>query len=118
MDTISAYFRAQAASDKPQKVFDWDKAAHIIRESGTTYASAGLSEDWEWTGGPIYNEEGIIPRENTRVYLSSNWAIPELEIEGDLIECWIYENDSPGWDENTYWPESARKILEEKNPEV
>ena len=32
-------------------VFDWNKAAQIIKERGATNASAGLSGDWEYTGG-------------------------------------------------------------------
>lgn len=94
---------------EPLKVFDWDKAAQIIKERQPTEASAGLSEDWEWTGGVIYTNGK--PVDETYTYLQSYWAIPELDLDGEVIPCWKYKNDTPGWDAKTYWPESALKIL-------
>jgi hypothetical protein len=55
-----------------------------------------------------------MPRENTYVYLASNWATPEIEIHGTTMDCWRYEDETEGWNEKTYWPESARKILVRK----
>lgn len=55
MDTTQAFQMASAAKAKGNEVmvFDWDKAAQIIKERGATEASAGLESDWEWTGGDI-----------------------------------------------------------------
>ena len=115
MDTMSAFLRGQsaAACGAKHKVFDWDKAARLIKEKNPRVASAGLSGDWEYTGGVIYTkEESIDAKEYT--YLSSNWAIPELELDGITIDCYVSdtEEDNPNkWNDNTSWPQSALDIL-------
>lgn len=90
-------------------VFDWNKAATLIKESGAKYASAGLSGDWEWTGGYIL-EDGKIP-EDPSTFLESTWAKPELTINGRTIDCYKMESEIDGWHGKTFWPESARRIL-------
>ena len=107
---MEAYEKAEAAKTRgaKQRVFDWNKAAKLIKESGTKEASAGLSEDWDWTGGEIFRDGEPLDSTQTYVYLSSNWATPVLEIDGDEIECWCYNDE---WDAETFWPESAKEIL-------
>lgn len=111
MDTMSAFAMGQANRGKPLMVFDWDKAAQLIRERGAKRASAGLSGDWEYTGGSIFRDGKPVPGEDTYVYLASTWATPELDIDGEVIDCFRMQDQSPGWDSNTYWPESALAIL-------
>ena len=54
---LEGFLGVQAAEAKgsPQKAFDWDKAAKIIREGFKKHpdliASAGLQRDWAHTGG-------------------------------------------------------------------
>ena len=108
MNTELAFARAKAAKGSKHKVFDWNKAAKIIKESSAKNASAGLSEDWEWTGGEIFRNGKPLDSTETYVYLASNWAIPELEIDDEYIECWCHNND---WDAGTFWPVSALEIL-------
>lgn len=113
MDSLQAYARGQAARavGARQMVFDWDRAATLIRERGAKDASAGLRGDWKYTGGEILRDGKPIDSGDTYTYLSSNWATPELDIDGAVIECWRYEEDTPGWNSGTYWPDSARAIL-------
>lgn len=113
MATMSAYLMAQAAQGQPHRVFDWDKAARLIRERKAAEASAGLSEDWGWTGGKIFASGAPVDANDTYVYLASNWATPVLVIDGENIECWRFQKDSPNWDSSTYWPPSALAILSE-----
>lgn len=113
MDTMRAFAMGEANRGKGSMVFDWDKAARLIVEKGATSASAGLSGDWEWTGGEIFEDGKPVPREDTYTYLASTWATPELEIDGDYIDCFRKESETPGWDSGTYWPESALAILAE-----
>lgn len=110
METAKACAKNLAAINAGEKprVFDWDKAAEIIKERGTKEASAGLSQDWEWTGGTILSKGE--PVMNDYTYLASNWAIPELEVDGEIIECWKYKEDTE-WDCDTKWPKSALNIL-------
>ena len=116
MDTLSAAAKALANQGKELKVFDWDKAAQIIKDRQPQKASAGLSGDWEWTGGDIYKNSSPIPEDDTYVYLASNWATPELEIDGELMDCYIMEGEAPkSWPSENYaklyWPKSALEIL-------
>lgn len=85
--------------------FDWDKAAEIIKKelvkNPNLIAEAGLQGDWDYTGGVIF-EKGKPTNENY-TFLTSNWAVPTLEIDGLDIPCWIEENErfksSSKWDE-------------------
>lgn len=114
MDSMGAFMRGEAARAQGAKlmVFDWHKAAERIRETKPRTASAGLRDDWDWTGGTIYTADGIVPESHTYTYLASVWAIPELKLDdGDEEDCWLYADESPGWDSKTYWPRSALDIL-------
>ena len=110
MDTISAFAMGVATRNKESKVFDWDKAAQLIKESGCHVAEAGLRGDWEWTGGIIY-EDGIVTNDYT--YLASTWATPIIVLDDyDEIECYKMKHEVPGWDADTKWPKSAMEIIE------
>ena len=111
MDSLAAFARGEAARGFEQKVFDWDKAATLIRERKPDHAAAGLGQDWEWTGGRIFEDGKPLAAGEIYVYLASTWAIPELEIDGEVVECYRMRSDTPGWDAGTYWPSSALKIL-------
>lgn len=110
MDNFKATM-GEANREKELMVFDWDKAARRIKESNCRNASAGLRLDWEYTGGEIYvNGE---PTSKPYTYLASTWAIPELELDGTLEECYIMESETE-WDSHTKWPQSALDILRGK----
>lgn len=95
-------------------VFDWDKAARLIRERKPEKAGAGLRSDWEHTGGDIFvNGE---PVTDSYTYLASNWAAPEIDMDGEVVPCFVLVDDSPGWDEKTKWPASALAILRGEVP--
>jgi hypothetical protein len=99
-----------------QKSFDWNKAATIIKNKLIEYpnlvAEAGLQNDWDYTGGIIF-EKGN-PQSNNYTYLSSNWSIPTLIISNDdkeilEIECWTTENDR--FRSDSKWDEISLTIL-------
>lgn len=108
MDSLQAFAMGDANRGKPSKVFDWNKAARLIKESGVKTASAGLSLDWEWTGGTIF-EDGKPTNENY-TYLASTWATPELDLDGEMVDCYVMQGDTE-WDAGTKWPQSALDIL-------
>lgn len=112
MDTLTAYAIGQANRGKPHMVFDWEKAARLIVERNAQSAAAGLAGDWENTGGTILRDGKPVPKDDTYTYLGSTWAVPELQIDGDILDCWRMEKDTPGWDCDTYWPKEALDILE------
>lgn len=109
MNTLAAFVNGEANRGKPMMVFDWDKAARRIKEEGATEASAGLSGDWEYTGGSIL--EGGKPDLESYTYLASTWATPELEINGSREDCYRIESEVPEWGSSTKWPESALALL-------
>jgi len=111
MKTTKAIDLAEANRGNESKVFDWDKAARLIKEHRSLNARAGLRGDWEFTGGDILRDGIPVPRSETYCYLASNWATPELEIDGLIVECYQMKSETPGWDAHTYWPESAREAL-------
>ena len=96
------------------KVFDWNKAAEIIKDRQPSEASAGLIEDWGWTGGEIYRDGKPVPKEETYTYLGSDWATPVLVINDDeVIDCYVrVEEVTADCHAGTYWPQSALDILE------
>lgn len=112
MDSMKAFALGASAkaAGATHRVFDWDKAAQLIRERGAKEAVAGLSSDLEWTAGPILDNGK--PVTDSYTYLASNWATPVLIIDdGEEVDCWRHIGDSPGWDSGTKWPESALAIL-------
>ena len=109
MNSLSAFAMGEANRGRTEMVFDWDKAAQLIREKRPQSASAGLAGDWEYTGGTIY-EDGK-PYMDSYTYLASTWATPELEMDEEVVPCYRMENETPDWDAHTKWPESALAIL-------
>lgn len=114
MDTLLAFMMGKANRGREMMVFDWEKAARLIRKKKPSTASAGLAGDWDWTGGEVYKADKPVPSENTYVYLASTWATPELEMDGLRQDCYRMESKTPGWHEKTYWPDSAVAILKGK----
>ncbi len=105
-----------AEENKPVLTFDWDKAAKIIKthfkEHKDLIAEAGLQEDWEYTGGIIF-EDGK-PTNDSYTYLSSNWAIPTLilswdGLEQEEIEC--FTKLSKRFNKDSKWDDESLKIL-------
>lgn len=110
MDTLTAFAMGEANRHRRLKVFDWIKAADLIREHRPSVAEAGLAKDWEYTGGVIYAEGQPVTDQYT--FLHSTWAIPTLLMEGRDYSCWRYEDDQEwGWTSDTKWPVEALKVL-------
>lgn len=99
--------QARGAGEKA-KVFDWHKAADILREQKAQNASAGLHEDFMETQETILRDGVPVPADKANTYLASMWATPVLVIDGYSIPCWRFEDDLPEpWGRHTCWPESA-----------
>lgn len=113
MDTSKAIKKAMANMGNDPKVFDWVKAAELIRQRKPLYAIAGLVEDWENTSGVIY-ENGKIVRDSY-TYLASKWATPVLVMYDDKksTECFVMGSET-NWDAETKWPSIAVTILNKK----
>ena len=75
------------------KYLDWEKAKQLIKEHPDSIIYAGLMEDWEWTSGLIYAQGNFY---DGYVYGASCWATPILDIDGEEVECWTYEETKEG----------------------
>lgn len=102
--------QGDANRGRPLKVFDWDKAAELIKQEKPIRAEAGLAGDWSYTGGIIY-ERGT-PIVDSYTYLASTWAIPTLIMDGEEFPCYTMDSE---WTSGTKWPDSSLKILNESN---
>lgn len=120
MDTMQAAMMAEVHKDDRIRVFDWDKAAAILANGRVQDAEAGLENDLEWTGGKILRDgRPLTSREDTYTYLASNWATPLLIITGETsLPCWRYQDESPGWEAETLWPDSALAVLRGDEPKA
>jgi hypothetical protein len=96
-----------------ERVFDWLKAAKIIADRKPDIAEAGLAEDWGWTAGVIWKDGRPTNTDDPESYtfLGSTWATPVLVVDGEQIECFVSQAESPGWDEKTFWPGEARRYV-------
>ena len=111
MDTKKAFAMGQATRGNPRMVFDWKKAAELIRDRKPTEVSAGLQDDWGWTGGEIFKDGKPVPKDDTYTFLGSTWATPEIDIDGEVIDCFVMASETDGWGSKTYWPQEALDIL-------
>jgi len=109
MESGEAFAMGRANRGKPLMVFDWDKAARLIVKKGADEAEAGLTSDWEWTGGLIFRKG--LPDKESYTYLASTWATPQLLIDGEYIDCFKMQSETPNWGAETKWPDSALEIL-------
>lgn len=109
MDSIAAFAMGVANRDRELMVFDWNKAAMLIKQHKPVKAEAGLKGDLEWTGGTIWRDDK--PVKNSYTYLASTWATPLLILDGEETPCYIMEHETK-WRAKTTWPESALKIIE------
>ena len=114
--SIDGTVRSLEAVPGNGRVFDWDTAAAILAKRGLErrYASAGLAEDWAFTGGRIfaYGRTDLAHY----IYTFSAWATPVLVLHdgdpytGEVIPCFVKEGSRP-WDAETLWPPTAMEIL-------
>lgn len=112
MDTMRAFAMGMMNRGREMKVFDWDKAAKIIKDEKPDVVYAGLDGDFEYTGGVIYKDGDIVTDDYT--WLASTWAVPTLYLEkgGEIteVDCYVMESETE-WHEHTKWPQSAVDIL-------
>ena len=109
METMLAMMMGEMHRGNEPMVFDWAKAAKLIKEKNPQFVMAGLKDDWEWTGGEIFVDGEVIKNDYT--YLQSTWAIPQIMIDDEIIDCYVMSSERPEWNAETLWPEEALDIL-------
>lgn len=109
LNTVKAMFQfGHISKDKCDMVFDWEKAAQIIKDTRPYIAYAQLEEDWEKETRKIY--QGGIPVYSETVH--SQKYRPMLVVNSEKpIPCFKMEYDTNGMEP---WPTRALNILEGK----
>ena len=114
MDTAQAILMGALNRHRERKVFDWCKAAKIIKSNNPDEVWAGLKGDFENTSGLIYSEGKIIDSYQIGMYLASTWATPVIQLlindEEYEFPCYIMESETT-WNEHTVWPDEAKDII-------
>lgn len=108
---MSAFAMGLANRGNEMKVFDWIKAANLIKENPSAEIKAGLQSDWDMTSGTIWENGKMKNEDETYAYLASTWATPEIEINGVCQDCFVMESERPEWNAKTYFPTEAKEIL-------
>ena len=102
-DFAMGFMGPGAIATKPigdMKYMDWDKVQKLVDKHPNSVIYAGLLEDWGNTSGLIFaNGEYYNGR---YIYDRSVWATPIVDIDGEEIECWTYNESreatgTPGW---------------------
>lgn len=97
------------------KVFDWTRAANLIKFHQPKRAEAGLAQDWGLTCAVIWRNGEPVKENDGQMYLESFWATPIIVFEdGKEVECWVHADDIPAgeeWDASTMWPQSSLAIV-------
>lgn len=93
----------EAVATKPIgniKYMDWKKVQKIVDEHPDSVIYAGLMEDWGCTSGLIYAKGKYY---DGYVYVSSLWATPIVDVDGEEIECWTYEKTEEDHRKPVWW---------------
>ena len=106
MNTLDAYLINHSTPNGHARAFDWARAVKILEERKPDTATAGLSEDMEWTGTIIWKNGKPYREKGDCGFLASRWATPVLICDGAEIECWIpIEDEEIGHYADLRWPE-------------
>lgn len=107
-DFAMGFMGPSAVATKPigdMKYMDWKKIQQIVNEHPNSVIYAGLMEDWNNTSGLIF-ARGKYYR--GYVYGCSCWATPIVDVDGEEMECWTYEETKEGSSIPDWWGEWAR----------
>lgn len=102
-DFATGFLGPEAIATKPigkMKYMDWEKVKKIVEERPNSVIYAGLLEDWNNTSGLIYAKGNYY---DGYVYGKSIWATPVIDVDGEEIECWTYEETKEGSGKPTWW---------------
>lgn len=102
-----------AGNDMPATMLlDWDLVARLIILRRPRKVVAGLEQDWENTAALIWdadiNSSPFV--DSGRLYVTSVWAVPGIEMDGEFIQCFAWKKDHPGW--RSEWPADAKRAIE------
>ena len=111
-DFAMGFMGAAAVATKPignMKYMDWGKVQQIVNEHPNSVIYAGLMEDWNNTSGLVF-ARGKYYR--GYVYGCSFWATPIVDVDGEEIECWTYEETKEGYSRPDWWG-NGQELLSE-----
>ena len=110
-DFYAGFLGPEAVATKPigkMKYMDWKKVQQIVDEHPDAEIYAGLAEDWNNTSGVIYSK-GIY-FDGGCFYGCSVWATPIVDVDGEEIECWTYEETTEKQHMPEWWGNGQKVI--------
>jgi len=102
-DFAMGFLGAEAVATKPigaMKFMDWKKVQQIVNEHPDSVIYAGLQEDWNNTSGLIFAKGKYY---DGYVFGCSKWATPIVDVDGEEIECWTYEETEERSGKPSWW---------------
>jgi hypothetical protein len=111
-DFMSGFLGVGAVATKPigdMKYMNWKKVQEIVDAHPNSVIYAGLMEDWNNTSGLIFAKGRYY---DGYVFGCSTWATPIVDVDGEEIECWTYEETKEGSDKPNWWG-NGQKLLDE-----
>lgn len=109
-DFIQGFLGPSSVATKPigeMKYMDWEKVEQIVLEHPNSVIRAGLMEDWGNTSCLIYAKGEYY---DGYVFGASCWATPIVDVDGEEIECWTYD-ESKGEVHKPKWWGRGRELL-------
>lgn len=111
-DFFQGFLGPSVVATKPvgdMKYMDWQKVQQVVNDHPDSVICAGLMEDWNNTIGLIYAKGKYY---NGYVYGCSCWATPIVDVDGEEIECWTYEETPYGSGKPHLWG-NGQELLDE-----
>lgn len=106
------FFGAEIIATKPigrLKYMDWQKVQELVNKHPNSVIYAGLMGDWNNTSGLIFARGKYY---DGYVFGYSKWATPIVDIDGEEIECWTYEQTEEGYRKPSWWG-NGQELLSE-----
>lgn len=100
----------RAVATKPigeKKFMDWNKVKEVVENHPHSVIYAGLMEDWNNTSGLIFAKGKYY---DGYVFGCSVWATPIVDVDGEEIECWTYEETKEHSDKPIWWGNGQKLI--------
>ena len=109
---LDGFLGVGAVATKPigdMKFMDWKKVQEIVDTHPNSVIYAGLMEDWNNTSGLIFAKGRYYDGD---VFGCSTWATPIVDVDGEEIECWTYEESKEGSHKPNWWG-NGQELLDE-----
>lgn len=95
------------------RVFDWDRAAALIKATGAQTALAGIDKDWLSSSDSIFDDGRARVDSACQAWTENPNMSPCLELDGKRMPCFkeMWVSDITVADRRAIWPGRSAEIL-------